>query len=220
MRDGYVICLEVGREAAEKYPNDIDKAMDFARVKAKRELGIGQEVNPWVTDLVMPTLRHAIHMARANANRQIVREREKLPVVLAASIKSAKPALTTLPAERPKGQRPAIIDPAPATTMQKARQPERRLSAHVAELVGGMAQRIAGKQLGMVCGGELPAIISRGLNTVRGVAVPVYVLQKIHQSGKLAIDQEIRQVFTVAEVDALYAEAESKLPGEVEKLIA
>lgn len=103
MKDGYQICLEVAREADAKYPHDLDRAMEFARVKAKRELGMGPDTNPWVVDQIMPTIRHALHMARANANRNLAREREQLPAKAPESCN-----LSSLPPERPKNLRPAI----------------------------------------------------------------------------------------------------------------
>lgn len=201
MRNGYEICLEIGREADAKYPDDTDRALDFARVKAKRELAIGSDTNPWVIEQIMPTIQRAIAMARANANRVLANQRHALPSKQPESV-----ALSKLPPEVPKAM--------------KARLPERKLSSIAAAIVGGMAQRIGGTQLGLLRGGDLPAIVSRGISMARGVVMPIYVLDRILKSGKVAVDQQICEAMTVAEVDALFAEAEQKLPGEVQKLIA
>lgn len=203
MRNGYEICLEIGREADAKYPDDTDRALDFARVKAKRELGIGSDTNPWVVEQIMPTIQHAIKMARANANRVLANQRHAIPAKQPESV-----TLSKLPPEVPKSMQP------------KARQPERKLSSIASAIVGGMAQRIGGTQLGLLRGGDLPAIVSKGISMARGVVMPIYVLDRILKSGKVAVDQQICEAMTVAEVDALFAEAEQKLPGEVQKLIA
>ena len=198
MRDGYDICLEIGREADAKHPDDLDRALEFARAKAKREFGIGTETHPWVVDQILPTLRHTLHLARRHANQVLANKQAELP-----SIAPESRTLSTLPPERPK-----------------ARQPDRKLTTIGAAILGRMATNIEGTKLGLLRGGDLPPIIKKRLEQARGLVGPAYVLDRILKSGKVAIDQQICEAMTLAEVDALFAEADQKLPGEVVKLIA
>lgn len=199
MQTGPEVLREIAKEAEQKFPDSIDKSMEWARVACKRKFKM-TGCHPWVVDLVMGQFRTELHYVRGKANQSIqaslpepnMRGGEKNSDT-DSSIAAAHETPTTL----------LSSTPAP-------RQPDRAgISRHSAASIGQyLSQRIAGTTWGQLYGRQIPSLLKNHEAIAGGALKIAFVLKKL--SAVVSEDQQVSEVLSDDEMGQLFAEADSK----------
>lgn len=199
MQTGPEVLREIAKEAESKFPDSIDKSMEWARVACKRRFKL-KDAHPWVVDLVMGQFRTELHYVRGRANQTI---QGSLPEL---NMRGGDTAVVTDQASAAAQETPATL----AVAKPAPRQPERvGFSRQSAVAIGDyLSQRIAGTTWGQLYGRQIPALLKNYESIAGGALKIAFVLKKL--SGVVGDDQQVSEVFSDNEMGQLFAEADQK----------